>query len=88
MQILLPWKNPDFHNTSYAIKDHPKVRSNLMTSLQNSILKIRTSAYKTGYTKWPDTALTWTGGGDSHITARFSCGPEHEVVARSEVSFA
>lgn len=92
MQILLPWKNTNFQNTSHAINDHPKVgnncRSNLMTGLLNRGLKIRISAYKMAYTKWSDMAITWTEGGDSHVTARFSCGPEHEVMARSEVSFA
>jgi len=33
-------------------------------------------------------AITWTEDGDSHVTVRLSCDLEHEVMARSEVSFA
>lgn len=92
MQILLPWKNANFHNTSHATKVYPKVqnncRSNLMTGLLSSSLKLRISAYKMSYSKWWDTAVTRTESADSRVTARFSCGPEHQVVARSEVSFA
>ena len=59
-----------------------------MTGLQSSSLKVRISAYKIAYTKWSDMAITWTEGEDSYVTARFSCGPEHEVVAKTKVSFA
>lgn len=92
MQILLPWKYANFNNNSYATKVYPKVQNNcrsiLMTGLLSSSLKFRISAYKMPSSKWRDTAITWTESGDSCVTARFSCGPEHQVVARSEVSFA
>lgn len=58
-----------------------------MTGLQRSV-KIRISAHKVSSSKRSDMAITRTEGGDSHVTARFSFGAEHEVVAKSKVSFA